>query len=335
MILVTGGTGLVGSHLLFQLSQTQERIRAIRRPSSDIGKVEKIFSLYHSQPEEFLSRIEWVEGDILDMDSLKEGLDGIEKVYHTAAMVSFDPKDKAEIIETNIDGTANVVNACLEKKIKKLCYVSSIATLGRAGNNGITTEKNEWNSNHKASPYAISKHEAEREVWRGIAEGLKAVIVNPSVIIGPGDFTKGSAKMFQTMYNGLKVYTSGMNGYIDVNDVAKAMIILMESDISDECFILNSENLYYKTLFEMMAQALGVKPPKYKAGKFLSELSWRLLKIEALITGKRPLITRQTAQTANSDYRYSSEKFVKTTGMKFTPMKECIQKTAGIFLKNK
>jgi len=333
MILVTGGTGLVGAHLLYHLTQTEDKVRALRRSSSSVEQTKKIFSFYTSQPENLFSKIEWVVGDILDIDLLLDVLEDIEKVYHTAAMVSFDPKDKAAIMETNVTGTANVVNACLEKKVKKLCYVSSIAAVGRADNDGVTTEESEWKNDRKISPYSHSKYEAEREVWRGIAEGLNAVIVNPSVILGPGDFHKSSIKMFQTVYNGLKVYTKGINGYIDVNDVAKAMILLMESDISGERFILNSENLSYQQLFGMMAGSLGVEAPKYKAGKFLSELSWRMLKIHSLLTGESPLITKQTARTANSVYRYSSEKFVKATGMSFTPIKQTIQRTAEIFLK--
>ncbi len=335
MILVTGGTGLVGAHLLYQLTQKEVKVRALRRTTSSISQTEKIFSFYTSQPEKYYSKIEWVEGDILDIDSLLQAMNGIEKVYHTAAMVSFNPKDKAEIMETNVTGTANVVNACLGKKIKKLCYVSSIAALGRAGNNGITTEKSEWKKDQKISSYSLSKYEAEREVWRGMAEGLKAVIVNPAIILGAGNFNAGSSRMFQTVYNGLKFYTRGINGYVDVNDVAKAMILLMEGNFSGERFILNSEDLSYKKLFEIMAQSLGVEPPGHKAGMVLSELSWRLLKVQSLLTGKKPLITRQTAKTANRFYHYSNEKFVKATGMRFTPMAESIKRTAKIFLKDK
>lgn len=323
----------MGAHLLFQLSQKEEKILALRRSSSSVDQTRKIFSYYTSEPEKFLSKIEWIEGDILDIDTLLSAMENVEKIYHAAAMVSFDPKDKAEIMETNVIGTTNVVNACLEKKVKKLCYVSSIAAVGRAGVEGITTEDTEWKSGQKISPYGISKYEAEREVWRGIAEGLNAVIVNPTIILGPGNFNTGSSKMFQTLYKGLKVYTRGMNGYVDVNDVVKAMILLMESNISGERFILNSENLSYKNFFEITAFSLGVKPPKYKAGKVVSELTWRLLKFNSQLTGKKPLITRYTARTANSIYRYSNNKIVKVTGIRFTPVAESIKRTSDIFLK--
>jgi dihydroflavonol-4-reductase len=333
MILVTGGTGLVGAHLLFQLSQKEEKIRAIRRTTSSPDRVRKLFSYYSEEAERLFSQIEWVDGDILDPESLLKAMEGVHSVYHTAALVSFDSQDYENIMETNVIGTANVVNACLETKVKALGYVSSVAALGRAGNEGIITEKTEWKPGQKTTAYAISKYEAEREVWRGMAEGLKVVVVNPTIILGPGDFHKGSAKMFQTVYNGLKVYTAGINGYVATFDVAKALVLLMENHMWGERFLLNSENISYKDLFAWMAEALKVKGPSYNAGKFLSALSWRVLKVASLFTGKRPLITRQTAQTANSVYRYSNEKFVKATGMKFTPIRDTIRQTAAIFLK--
>ena len=335
MIFVTGGTGLTGAHLLYRLAQKEEKILALKRESSDTGMTAKIFSFYSEEPEKLLSKIEWVNGDILDIHSLLPHINKGDAVYHTAALVSFDPAEKTQIMETNVAGTANVVNACLEKKAGKLAYVSSVAALGRAGNNEMTTEESDWKADADRSPYAISKYEAEREVWRGTAEGLKAVIVNPSIILGPGDFSKGSLKMFRTVYNGLKVYTPGMNGYVDVNDVAEALIRLMESDITGERFLLNGANVSYKELFEMMARALGVDAPKYKAGRLLSEMSWRVLKIQALLTGKRPLITKQTARTANSIYRYSSQKIKKATGMQFTPIADTMERAASFFLQEK
>lgn len=335
MILVTGGTGLVGTHLLFYLLQKEDKVRVLKRPGSRVDKVIQTFSYYSSHPELLFSKIEWVEGDILDIRSLTEAMRGVQQVYHAAAMVSFDPDDTDILLEVNISGTANVVNACLDTGVKKLAFVSSVAALGRAENKGITNEESEWKFGKDLSAYAVSKFEAEREVWRGMAEGLPAVIVNPTIILGPGDFNRGSSKMFQTVYNGLKVYTPGINGYVDVNDVARALVLLMESDISGERFILNGENLSYQALFGVMASALGVEAPRIKAGRVLSEITWRLMKVQAFLTGKSPLITKFTARTANSVYRYSNEKFVKATGMHFTPIAKTIQQTAKIFLESR
>ncbi len=332
MILVTGGTGFLGAHLLYKLTQTEHKVRAIKRKNSSTALVEKIFSYYTDDVISLLKKIEWVEGDILDVVSLENNFKDIDYVYHTAAVVSFNPKDKEKLFETNVEGTANVVNVSLTKKVKKLCHVSSIAALGRAGNNGITDEESPWNKDAGISNYSLSKYQAEQEVWRGIAEGLNAVIVNPSVILGPGDWNTGSCKLFKTVYDGLKVYTKGINGYIDVNDVANAMIWLMNSDVSGERFVLNSENVSYKQLFEWMANSLKVSPPSIQVSPFLSEIAWRTLKILAFFTGKSPLITKETARTANSFHRYSAKKFLYISNMKFKPVKDSVKFASECFL---
>ncbi len=333
MIVVTGATGLLGSHLLYQLAEKGEKVKALKRANSETATTQKIFSYYSRESKKLWEKIEWVDSDILDIHALLDVIEKGDKVYHTAAIVSFDPEKKDEIFETNVTGTANVVNACLQKKAEKLAYVSSIAALGRTSHTDTTNEETEWKPGNKISPYAQSKYEAEREVWRGMAEGLKAVIINPSVILGPGDFSKGSIKMFPTVYNGLKFYTGGMNGYVDVNDVARALILLMDGKISNDRFIVSAENISYKDLFDMISQELNVKTPQRKAGKFLSELSWRIFKVHSMITGKEPLITRQTARTANNTYRYSNQKISNALRMTFTPIRETIKKTAEIFLR--
>ncbi|MBN2637585.1 MAG: NAD-dependent epimerase/dehydratase family protein [Bacteroidales bacterium] len=329
-ILVTGGNGFVGGHLLMHLTQQHSKIKALIRSGSDKSLTEKIFAWYNAKPH--LDKIEWTEGDVTDKDSLEYALKDITHLYHTAGLVSFDPKDKKNLFRVNSEGTENIVNTALESGTKKLCFVSSIAAIGRDGNNGTILEENPWDNNAAVSLYARSKHEAEREVWRGIAEGLNAIIVNPSIILGPGNWESGSVKMFQTVYNGLKYYTSGTNGYIDVNDLAMVMIQLMNSDISGERFIINSENISYQTLFTQMAEALKIRPPQKLAGKLISEIAWRALKAQSLLTGKKPLITKETARTANNDYFYSNEKIRKAINFEFRPIKETIDYTAKFFL---
>jgi len=334
MILVTGGTGLLGAHLIYQLISNGESVRALKRNSSDTGKTRKIFSYYSDNFDELFSKIEWIEGDVLDFTSLLKAMEGIDFVYHTAATVSFHADEKATLVQTNVQGTENIVNASLQTGVKKLVHVSSIGALGRAGSSGVVTEESEWN-NKKTSVYSNSKHEAEMEVWRGIAEGLDAVIVNPSIILGPGDWTIGSAKLFTTMYDGLKFYSVGSNGFVDVNDVAKAMVLLMKSDISGERFILSSENIFYKQLFEWMALALNVPIPKHKAGKLLSEIGWRGLWLKGILTGKKSTITKETAETANQEYKYSNEKIKKAIGISFIKVKASIGTNAKFFLDDK
>ncbi len=333
MILVTGGTGLVGSHLLYYLTKAGKNPVALKRKSSNIKRVSEVFSYYSKEYESLFKKIVWIEGDILDYESLSEAMKNVTHVYHCAASVSFQSSDSSSLTDTNITGTTNIVNVCLESNVKKLLHVSTIGALGRAESDGIVTEESHWN-NKKSSVYSTSKYHAEMEVWRGIAEGLNAVIVNPSIILGPGDWNSGSSKLFTTMYNGLKFYSTGTNGFVDVNDVAKAMIILMEHNISGERYILNSENVSYKDFFTWMAQSLKVSPPPYKATKLMSEIGWRLLWVNGLITGKRSSITKETAQTACQNYQYSNSKIKEHTDIKFVPVNESINNNSILFLQS-
>lgn len=333
MILVTGGTGFVGAHLLYHLLQSDKSVRSLKRTGSSTEIAKKIFSCYSKSPDQLFNKIEWVDGDILDYYSLSDAFAGIDYLYHAAAVVSFHQEDKSKVVRTNIEGTANVVNAAREQNVKKMGYVSSIGVLGRVDNQGLTDEETYWKASSKTSLYSKSKYEAEREVWRGIAEGLDAVIVNPSIIVGPGNWNAGSPQVFQTLWKGLKFYTGGMNGFVDVNDVARAMIMLTEGDFSGERYILSSENVAYKQFFEWMARAMDLPAPKYKAGPLMSSAGWRLLKAMSLLTGKRSSITRESARTANQVYRYSNQKFVKATGMTFIPVKESVEQTVKLFLK--
>lgn len=334
MILVTGGTGFLGAHLLYHLVNSGKSVRALKRIESYTNLTEKIFSYYSEDPQQLFNKIDWVEGDILDYDSLVDAFSDIDYLYHTAAVVSFHSNDKHQLIRTNIDGTANVVNAAIEQNVKKLCYVSSIGALGREDATGLVNEETPYRPSSKSSVYGKSKYEAEREVWRGMAEGLDAVIVNPSIIVGPGEWRQGSSQMFQTMWNGLKFYTSGTNGFIDVNDVANAMIVLMEGEYSNERFVLSSENVGYKQFFEWMADAMGIARPKYKAGPILSNIGSIALKIKGLVSDSNHTITRETARTANQKYQYSSGKFLKATRMSFIPVKESVEKTTRFFLRD-
>ena len=335
MILVTGGTGFLGSHLLYNLCKSGHSVRAIKRKNSSLQLTKKVFSYYDKNPETLFSKIEWVEGDVLDIFSLLDALEGIKQVYHTAAIVSFEHSQKDTMMKTNVNGTANVVNAALEKKVSKLCFVSSIASLGRASGNKPIDEETHFTNSVNPSAYSISKFESEREVWRGISEGLNAVIINPSIILGPGNWDDGSAKLFQTVYKGLKFYTTGSNGFVDVNDVAQVMILLMESRVKNERFIVNAENVTYKSLFTMMAEALGVTPPNIKAGSFMSAVYWRVLKAKSLFTGKTPAVTKETANTARQHYQYNNKKLLKSIDFEYTPVSESVRRAGELFLKDK
>lgn len=329
MILVTGGTGLLGSHLIGDLLKQGKKIKVLIRPSSKLNLLNKLV-------DSFPNQIEWASGDVLDIYSLLEAMEGVTEVYHCAAIVSFNKADINLMMQINIKGTANVVNACLDKGVKKLCHVSSIAAIGRSEiNKGFITEKTQWKTSNENSNYAISKYGAEREVWRGIAEGLDAVIVNPSVIIGPGNWDTGSAKMFTTAYKGLKYYTEGVNGFVDVRDVAKAMIILMNSDIKNQRYIVSSENYTFRDFFNEASDALHKNRPSIKASSFLSSVVWRIEWLRSLFTGSTPLITKETARSANKQYFYSNDKIKQQLNFDFVSVSESICYTANAFLAEK
>jgi len=334
MILVTGGTGLAGSHLLQELTSRGERVRALRRRSSNTDFVKHVFDAYAKDPDKQLDLIEWVEGNVLDIFSLEDAMKGISKVYHNAAVVSFNPADREMMYRVNVDGTANVVNAALKSGVKKLCHTSSIAALGRAKQGGTINESTPWVTSKQNSHYAISKFNGEREVWRGTAEGLDAVIILPSVILGLADITNGSMQLFKTVLKGIPFYTPGMNGFVDARDVAKAQVYLMDSDIVNEKFIISAENVSFKASMEMIAEGFGKRRPTIQANKFLVLLARYFYSVKSLFTGKRPIVTKDTARTAMLSSRYSNEKFIKASNMNFTPVRETISNICDIYTKN-
>ncbi len=296
-ILVTGGAGLVGNELIKQLLDAGEKVKAI----------------YHSTPISFSHpSLEIVHCDILDVPALwKKQCEGITHVYHSAALVSYDPKDKQKLLKINIEGTANIVNACIDAGVKKLLHVSSVAALGRIRDEEMVTEKMNWTEETSNSIYGKSKYFGEMEVWRGTAEGLKAVIVNPSLIIGGESWENSSSAIFKNAYNEFPWYTNGVSGFVDVRDVARAMILLMNSEITSERFILNGENLSYKEIFSSIAKCFGKKPPSKKVTPFLAEVVWRVEAMKSWLTGKKHLLTKETARTAQAKVYFDNNKILK------------------------
>ena len=336
MIFVTGGTGLIGSHLLFQLVSAGKKVRALKRESSDTAKVLKTFSYYSGKPEELFHRIEWVNGDILDYFKLEKLLCNVEEVYHCAAVVSFSRKERKNMIHNNVEGTANMVNATLENGAKKFCHVSSVSALGPNLNGYATDELTNWVPSKKMTAYSQSKFFSETEIWRGIEEGLDAVIVNPSIVLGPGNWDSGSSQLFKTVHNGLKFYTKGVTGYVDVKDVAQAMVLLMDDSHFETCknqrFLLNAENLSYRDVFFQMADAMNQPRPKYFASKLMLAVAWRAASLVRMLSGGGPEITRETAAAAGNVTRFDGSKITRTTGFQYLPISESISQTAA-FLK--
>lgn len=295
MILVTGASGLLGSHLVQELVKQDKKVRAIYR--NDI-------------PSNMPDGIDWVKGDILNILSLEEAMKNVDEVFHCAAMVSFNPKKKEILHKTNVEGTANVVNACLSCNIKKLLFVSSVAALGKIKGAKLIDEKMNWTEDGDNTEYGKSKYLAEKEVWRGIAEGLHAVIINPVIILGAGDWEKGSSEIFKSAYNQFPWYSNGVTGFVDVKDVVKAMLMLMQNTSNNERYIICAENLSFKEVFTEIAKNFGKREPFLKVTPFLASIVWRLEAMKASITGKEPLLTRETAKAALSKVNFNNEKLL-------------------------
>ena len=312
-IFVTGGAGLVGSHLIKSLVKEGKKIIAIYRGSipSDL--------LFDS--------VQWIKGDILDIVALEEIMIGVEQVYHCAAIVSFNPARRLEMFKINVEGTANMVNAAINSGIKKLLFVSSVAALGRIRNGQLIDETMNWTNETSNSDYGKSKYLAEMEVWRGIGEGLDAVIINPVIILGAADWNKGSAGMFKSAYNEFPWYTTGSGGFVDVQDVVKAMTLLMESDISGQRFIISAENKTYQQVFAMMAKGFGKKTAQKKVTPFLAGIIWRLEAIKGYFSGNDPLLTKETANTALTNVAYNNTKLLhQLPHFSYTQLEDTIQR---------
>ena len=341
MILVTGGTGLLGSHLLYELVRKRHKVIATRRYSSNLEEVKRIFAYYSPKAEELFDKICWVEADLENQVEVEGVLKGVDKVYHCAAMVSFQPKERERMIGFNVRSTASVVNACQATGIKKLLHVSSSSAIGRAPEGVLADENMIWAYSKTSSGYAVSKFKSEMEVWRGIEEGLNAVIVNPTIIFGPGFWDRGSSSIFTRVSRGLRVSTPGVTGYVGVQDVVRAMIRLMDSDISGERFIISEGNYSFTDIFRMIRGALweyGKHPKNRQHIRTISRSTLqRIVHLDAFwgfLTGRRN-ITSDQVLSAFSEVRFSNEKIRKAIGIEFKPVIEVIDQVAETFVKDR
>jgi dihydroflavonol-4-reductase len=321
-ILVTGANGLIGSALIRHLLAEGHSIRGLKRANSDLKQLNDISD-----------KIEWIEGDVLDVLSLEKAFEGITYVIHTAAVVSFVPRDRDQMYEINVGGTANIVNAALNAKVQKLAFVSSVAALGRpdprtivADKPTIITEDQKWEESPLNSHYGKSKYLAELEVWRGVAEGLNTIVVNPSMVLGEGDWTRSSTQLFKYVYDENAYYTEGLINYVDVKDVAAIVTKLLFSDIKNERYIVSAGHITYKELFEKMAYGFGKKAPSKKIAPLLAEIVWRIEAFRSWLTGSRPLITKETAKTARTQFIYDGEKVKQVLGFAYNPLNETVKR---------
>jgi nucleoside-diphosphate-sugar epimerase len=329
MILVTGGTGLVGAHLLFELSKVHNAIKATYRNERKIEQVKKVFTYYSDSSQSLLDKITWIKADVTDLPSLQLAFQDVTKVYHAAALVSFDPKDDKKLLKTNIEGTANIVNLCIANTVEKLCFVSSVAAIGPSVNGQAITEENEWVDG--TTTYGISKHYAEMEVWRATQEGIKAVIVNPGIIVAPGYWKSSSGSFFYHAAKGPNYYLPSGTGFVGVNDVTRAMIELMKSSISKERYILVNQNWTYKKFALLLAEGLKKPIPKKELRPWMLSLFWRWDLLRSTMLGKRRRLSKATAQLFRTTEVYDSSKLQNDLDFTYEKLEESVMKYCTIF----
>lgn len=333
MILVTGGTGLVGSHLIYQLTLENNAIRATHRADSDIERVKLLFKFYSKDFNELFKKIEWIEADLNNLSQLQDAFKDISFVYHCAAYISFDPSRYETLRRVNIRGTANIVNLCINNKIKKLCHVSSVATLGY--NIKEIDENNYWDGNKHKSAYAISKYGAEMEVWRGVQEGVKSVIINPGVIIGPGFSKSAFGTIIKMVTNKKRFHTCGKTGYVDVRDIANIMIRLMNSKIENERYILVNKNLSYKKVIDMVSSNLGMKNKSTFVSKSKLKIALVFDLVSSKFFNKERKLSKALYKTLTRNFNYSSKKIKKNLNFEFTSILETFEKSCQFYSQEK
>lgn len=317
MILVTGGAGLLGHFLIEQLLEQGYRVKAIYNNTA----------LADFKNPNLVA----VQANILDVIALEEAMEDVTEIYHCAGLVSFAPKDKARLYKVNVEGTANIVNAALHAGVKKIVHVSSVAALGRIREGEIITEKMNWSPATSNSKYGQSKYLGEMEIWRGVAEGLQAVVVNPVIILGPANWNDSSTKIFKSAYEEFAWFTNGTTGFVDVRDVASAMITLMQSNISNERFIVSAENVTYREVLNKIAKAFDKKPPYKKVTPLLAKMVWRWEALKSYFTGKAPLVTKETTKTAMAKVQFDNSKFLQfLPGFSYHSLDDTINYTCKI-----
>jgi len=323
IVLVTGGTGFIGSYIIKNLVEKGHAVRAIRRT--------KKLPFYIAT--EILNKVEWVEGDVLDIVSLNNAMQGVDSIVHSAALVSFSKKERNEMYHVNVEGTANTVNAAIENKIKRCLHISSVAALGRTTRAETVTEQKKWEANKNNTHYAISKHHSELHIWRGFAEGLEGVIINPSTVLGYGNWHQSSCAIFKNAYREFPWYTKGVNGFVGVEDVAETAVQLLFSEITQKKFIVNAENWSFEHLFKTIADGFHKKPPHKHATKTMGEIAWRIERFKEIITGKKALLTRETAKVAHSKTSFDSNALLKALPhFQFTPLEKVIKNACEIYV---
>lgn len=321
LILVTGGTGLVGSYLLRYLVRDGQAVRALRRPGSS--------TLLAGEAD---GQVEWVDGDLLDPGSLEDALEGVDTIIHAAALVSFSPNDRDALVRVNRDGTANLVNAALYQGVRRFIHLSSVAALGRKSGNASIDESTAWQFTPTLPRYSVSKFQAEREVWRGQAEGLWVAVVYPSLIFGSGWWTVGTNRMFSHVDRELPFYPPGANGVVDVRDVARAVMLLLHHGQDGDRYLLNGHNISYRDLMVQIAGALGRKAPHLPMQRWQARLLLIGEAIRSRLLQQPPLLTPETVRNSFQHFSYNNERSQRQLSLSYTPIEQTIRETAAQYL---
>lgn len=334
LVFLTGSTGLIGGHLLVGLYKRNYKVRALIRKSSSFNQLQLICDFHGVSFEVLHDTVEWVEGDTLDFVGLHELMKGVDEVFHCAAMVSFNQKNRDEILRINVQGTSNMVDASIDCGVKRFCFISSIAALGSEKNNGFIDEFSLRDPYKITSSYSESKYLSELEVWRGSTEGLDVVILNPGVVLGPGNPDKGSLLFFKVAKKGMPFYTEATTGYVDVRDIARAAIELMTRGIFGKRFVLVSENIDNKRLFTLIANCFGKKGPIFLAGKTILYFGVFISRIASILTGSTPQLTFDTVKSAQHPQRFSSKQIKEVLNFEFIPIEQTVSDTVGFIKKH-
>ena len=335
MNVITGGTGSVGMHLVREWLANGESVRLIVRPGSDRQRVQSFLKATLPEDPMAFDRIEWAEGDVTDGLSLEDAFEGAHRVVHAAALVSFNRWDAQRMMEVNREGTANVVNAMLAQGVEELVYISSVAALGRKPGEPEVHEETVFEDGPEISDYARSKYRAELEVWRGQEEGLRVSVLNPVIVIGPGDYSRSSAALMTQVAQGLRFYPKGSNGFVAADDVATVAWKLVEGGVWGERFVVCGFHATYRELFNAMADALGMRSPQWPVHRWVAELAWRVARLAEILTRRPAFVTREALRTSARNHRYRTEKIQQKLKFDFTPLLPTVQRTAEDYLRSR
>ncbi|PWN70637.1 NAD-dependent epimerase [Chryseobacterium phosphatilyticum] len=322
MVFVTGATGILGRVIVLELLKRGKNVRASKRTGSNLNEVRHSYSFYTDHPDDFFNRIQWVDVDFDDPDSLETALKGVEEVYHCAAKVSFHPKDEKEMYHTNIRGTESLLFACEGSGVKKFLHVSSVAVLDNFNEKGELDEESDFNPKLEHSAYAISKHLSEMEIWRASAEGMNVVIINPGMIVGSGNWSQSSGELFSTFEDNSFTFAGG-SAYVDVRDVAKTAIELMENNIFGDRFIIVSENKRFTEIAKQIRTKLGLKDAKILSGSILN-IGRLANTLFGWLIPKLKMVTKTNIEAISSFNTISNHKVKEKLNYQFIPVQESI-----------